>query len=1055
MDEKTMQTTIEQFLSICQSASNEAYQQFKQLLEQLDDPLRRKAARQFLTRLRIFNRSEQSDDSSPNVHFQFLEQVVLDINDQKRNLTLLQFPSTFEPEVWSFTFYEGLIRYPATEYRDLTLLELGCGIGWISIALALRYLPKKMVGLDINPKAVTCARLNLYLNALDDEGELVTEGVEKVSLLDLVEFETSDLCDHFAAKGDYFDRIIGCIPQVLNPEPEIMDNLVAESASDEYLQSLSNYAVQQGYIEDQFGLGLIARAVEQAIALIKSNGKLILNLGGRPGRSVLENLMKRRGFTVRRVWQTQVKQAADTDIEALVAIEKSTGHRFEFYMSAQAVTPIDARTALAYLQRQGVIYHSVDVYEAQMCFPEQVKYIYREIERVSSERLRSAVDLTFDNVEDAEERYTFLSFIAGWLEKQQGFSYENTQGVLYFRQQLVEYLHYYHKVQYNENQVLITPGRGELLTNLFNSYRPKLTLIDKELRFLVDKGLDRAECEIIELPAKIQYLIELIEKLQPQLVVTQLNKDEIHSVVLVKALVDCAKDNKVTLVIDLSQTLELSSDPQSHGVYQYLSAYGHPPNVLVISALINNRVYDHYSLNITLLTDEAVQQALVDAAELTYSRTPVLVQLYYAHLLEELLYFQRTRLYVEPPSGVEKNVFDSTLTLSAKARKAMAYPAIIGSHMPFTEQTIRLDYGENEMPAPAFLKDVVFESYLVRHFNQDEAPAAQPIRELLQSRFGLPQSIYAKMLFANGVASLFSGLLQLCHEANKSMIIPSGSYGNFNAATAWQGLDVQTLQTYEQDDFKITAGALKALLVKKPGSWVYLNAPVVNPTGAIYSQPQLIALLDIAVAYDATVVFDCIFTGLEYAKSVSWQLTKSMEKFASSPTARFILISGLSKEYAAGGLRFGYAWSSSSQLMAKLAQVIKRTPHFTLGYAARELFEAHNQGQAKLVEHLDSQREVLGLRAAQLSELLNRKGWVVLPPKGGLFLVAKPQKAIDKSELDAQTVADNVAQQLFEQINVAINNSTWTGLSGYCRFVLSIKAADFTEALARFELFEL
>lgn len=39
---------------------------------------------------------------------------------------------------WSRTFFEGLARLPAGELEGRSLAELGCGNGWISIALARR-----------------------------------------------------------------------------------------------------------------------------------------------------------------------------------------------------------------------------------------------------------------------------------------------------------------------------------------------------------------------------------------------------------------------------------------------------------------------------------------------------------------------------------------------------------------------------------------------------------------------------------------------------------------------------------------------------------------------------------------------------------------------------------------------------------------------------------------------------------------------------------------------------------------------------------------------------
>lgn len=61
-------------------------------------------------------------------------------------------------------------------------------------------------------------------------------------------------------------------------------------------------------MEDQFGLGLIARAVEEGISVIKPHGIMIFNMGGRPGQAVCKRLFERRGLRVNKLWQTKVLQ---------------------------------------------------------------------------------------------------------------------------------------------------------------------------------------------------------------------------------------------------------------------------------------------------------------------------------------------------------------------------------------------------------------------------------------------------------------------------------------------------------------------------------------------------------------------------------------------------------------------------------------------------------------------------------------------------------------------------------------------------------------------------
>ena len=64
----------------------------------------------------------------------------------------------------------------------------------------------------------------------------------------------------------------------------------------------------QGFVEDQFGLGLIARAVEEGIAVIKPSGIMVFNMGGRPGQGVCQRLFERRGFRITKLWQTKIMQ---------------------------------------------------------------------------------------------------------------------------------------------------------------------------------------------------------------------------------------------------------------------------------------------------------------------------------------------------------------------------------------------------------------------------------------------------------------------------------------------------------------------------------------------------------------------------------------------------------------------------------------------------------------------------------------------------------------------------------------------------------------------------
>ena len=65
-------------------------------------------------------------------------------------------------------------------------------------------------------------------------------------------------------------------------------------------------------------------------------------------------------------------QAADTDISALVEIEKNSPHRFKFFKEITGDQPLSARTAWAYKKAGGCISHSISVFSCELYQPNQV-----------------------------------------------------------------------------------------------------------------------------------------------------------------------------------------------------------------------------------------------------------------------------------------------------------------------------------------------------------------------------------------------------------------------------------------------------------------------------------------------------------------------------------------------------------------------------------------------------------------------------------------------------------------------------------------------------------
>uniref|UniRef100_A0A453HDS4 Methyltransferase domain-containing protein n=1 Tax=Aegilops tauschii subsp. strangulata TaxID=200361 RepID=A0A453HDS4_AEGTS len=392
---------------------------------------------------------------------------------------MMEIPSIFTPVDWSFAFYEGLNQHQDSTSRDKTYAELGCGNGWISIALAEKLSPLKVYGLDINPRAIKIAWINLYLNALDDNGLPVYDREGK-TLLDRVEFHESDLLSYCIDNKIELDCIVGCIPQILNPNPEAISKIMTENSSEKFLYSLSNYCALQGFFEDQFGLGLIARAVEEGRAVIKPMGIMIFNIGGRPGQGVCERLFLRRGFHISKLWQTKIMQAADTDISALVEIEQNSPHPFEFFMDLVGDQSVSARTAQAYMKSGGRVSHALSVYSCQLHKPIQVKKLF-EILKDGFNEISSSLDLSFDNDSVAAEKMAFLVYLASFLKENKSNPCEPPFGCLNFRNLVAEFMKSYYNIPSTSDNVAVFPSRAVAIEISLRLFSPALAIVDEHL----------------------------------------------------------------------------------------------------------------------------------------------------------------------------------------------------------------------------------------------------------------------------------------------------------------------------------------------------------------------------------------------------------------------------------------------------------------------------------------------------------------------------------------------------------------------------------------------
>ncbi|KAM7474490.1 hypothetical protein LguiB_021733 [Lonicera macranthoides] len=1054
--------SVDEFLKKCQQSGDAAYSTFRSLLERLEDQSTRAEARVFFSHLqKRFDTKESIDKCLQTYHFQ-IEDVYLEQSEgyQKRNkLTMMVIPSIFMPEDWSFTFYEGLNRHPDSIFKDRTVGELGCGNGWISIAVAEKWLPSKVYGLDINPRAIKISWINLYLNALDEKGQLIYDA-EKKTLLDRVEFHESDLLAYCIDNRIELERIVGCIPQILNPNPDAMSKMISENASEEFLHSLSNYCALQGFVEDQFGLGLIARAVEEGIAVIKPMGIMIFNMGGRPGQGVCKRLFERHGLL-----------AADTDISALVEIEKNSRHRFEFFMGLVGDQPICARTAWAYGKAGGRISHAISVYSCQLRQPNQVKKIF-EFLKNGFQEVSNSLDLSFGDDSVADEKIPFLAYLAGLLKENSFFSYEPPAGSKRFRNLIASFMKTYHHIPLNADNVVVFPSRAVAIENALRLFSPRLAIVDENLtrhlprhwltslnKIETDKSL-KDVITVIEAPRQSDLMIELIKKLKPQVVVTGMAQFEAVTTSAFEHLLSTTRECGSRLFIDISDHFELSSLPSSNGVLKYLAGNPMPSHAAIICGLVKNQVYSDLEVAFVISEESSIFKALSKTLELLQGNTALISQYYYGCIFHELLAFQLPGRHPPSEREGEKMKTGEMIGFSSSAISVFNQAELSSSDAE-NSSLIHMDVDQIFLPIPTPIKGAIFESFARQNVGGSETDVTPSIKQFIKTSYGFSTDSNTEFIYADRSLDLFNKLVLCCIQEGGTLCFPSGSNGNYVSAAKFLNANVVNICTNSEVGFKLTEKIVKDVVgtVNKP--WVYISAPTINPTGLIYSNADMETILSVCAKYGARVIIDTTFSGVEFNSKGwgGWDLDGSLVKLtsAASPSFCVCLLGGVFSKMLTGGLTFGFLVLNQPFLVDTFYSFSGLSkPHSTIKYTVKKLLDLKEQKAGELLGAFAEQEKLLASRSKRLKETLESCGWEVIEACGGLSMVAKPTACIGKrikvnnkdgSTWEAKLDESNIREAMRRATGLSINGDSWTGIPGYCRFTIALEDSDFDRSL--------
>lgn len=1054
-DEVALARMGEAFLAACSSG----WEGRQAALDALERGLRQPALLVPMLRLVAWLRRE-TQGLAQGAPFR-LVRVPIETASVHEHLDLIIVPSVFDPEDWGTTFLEGLLRRPERQSTAPRVAELGTGTGWISLALLLATDIPEVVGYDLNPVAVQVSRINALINSYDDHCRprlSRAPGAQRRLLHERFTSAQSDLLKTALEQGQAFDLVVGCIPQVLAPNPDLDPELALREHDDSRLYDLSNYFVLQGVYEDQFGLGLLASALDQCVRALRPGGRVILNIAGRPGSAVIESMFTRRGFAPRIIWRRRVQQAADTDIGVLAQLETRTNNPFEFYMDRASREPVGAATAHALQQSGRAVWHDVRVYEATLRFERDMHSFLQGVRELGGEDLLAQLDLS----RISEEQLSYLRALTERFRKAPVAPYTEEEGSAQLRAQVANYLRRFFGLGERSCEIFIGPQRQEVLRALaFTFAQPgEQVLVSANLAEVYQTALDKAGLRLLKGHNDLDELTELVQVLQPRMALVALSPDEQRNFAGMRRLLEVCQQQQTVLVFDGSQEFVITTNLHRNALLDLLAREGHPPHVFVLIGLVANRVYPKLQPALLLGAVPRVSRSLIAFAEATWSRNDTFAEHYYEHLFQEILSFQLAHPAIAQPHEETPEVGPA---LSTRAQALLALPAFAPAPRPATPP-VRLDYGENELPIP----DRLLKGLLLGFTELGAAAGSQTAREAVAGfcavTMGWPCQPDALLLGAGVFPLLADAATALRRREGRALTValPRGHYGYLPPIFVQAGCQVVTGPTRAEDDFLWTPAALDAL--EAQGHQVdilFLNHPS-NPSGVVYPRELLGQLAAWAQARSTYVFCDEIFSlldlGMGPQEDRAWSFLDHVDPH-SSLRQRTLSFSGISKFFAAGGARLGWLLCEDPALLSEIRALRTDAPAQHTVIAAEALLRGFRGGVVgddsarEVLDYLRQMRATLARRRQALWEVLRESG--LQPPQGrpgGLFLFPDLEPWRDRRWVDEQGQKhlfepERAQDILLRGAQIQVNPGSWAGVQGHARMCFSLRHVRFEVAL--------
>jgi aspartate aminotransferase len=357
---------------------------------------------------------------------------------------------------------------------------------------------------------------------------------------------------------------------------------------------------------------------------------------------------------------------------------------------------------------------------------------------------------------------------------------------------------------------------------------------------------------------------------------------------------------------------------------------------------------------------------------------------------------------------------------------------------------INLGIGELEFDVPANVKQAAIRAIREGHGRSTPVTGIDDLKDAITAKLLRDNDLrYGRdeVIVGTGTKQVIFNAMFATLDEGDEVLVPAPYWVSYPEIVRMSGGTPVVVSTRMENGFKLQPQELADAITPRT-KWVILNSPS-NPTGAVYTRDELMALAEVLDRHPSVLVLSDDI----YERFVYRGIFATIGQCAPSLLGRTLTVNGVSKSHAMIGWRLGYG-AGPAPLVAAMANVQSQVTSGTCSVvqvAAVEALDGTQDASRAYVDAFRARRELIvdGLSAIPQMSFVAAEGAFYVYPRCAAYIgLRTPSGGLISTDED-------LADYLMTEASVACIGGQAFGVSPHLRLAYVCDDARLSEALSR------